>query len=105
MFTKKLRKLRILQRYDELKTISNILRQSQLMQITMAPLVSIQLSGVVLRPDIFSKLCDALKQTLTELLISGVLCNSPDFDQYMSAIGKCTIGNIIDEYFTLLDIV
>ncbi|EFO25024.1 hypothetical protein LOAG_03456 [Loa loa] len=85
--TKKLRKLRILQRYDELKTVQNVLRQSQLTQIISAPLVSVQLSGIVLKPDIFSELCDALKQTLTELLISGVLCNPPDFDQYITAIG------------------
>lgn len=91
LFTKKPRKLRILQRYDELKTVRNVLRQSQLAQITTAPLVSIQLSGIVLKPDIFGKLCDALKGTLTELLISGVLCNPPDFDQYISAIGMCII--------------
>ncbi|VDK87489.1 unnamed protein product [Litomosoides sigmodontis] len=96
LFTRKLRKLRILQRYDELKTMRNVLRQSQLVQITTAPLVSIQLSGVVLRPDIFSNLCDALKQTLAELLISGVLCNSPDFDQYMLAIGKLTQLKVLD---------
>lgn len=92
LFTKKLRKLRILQRYDELKTVRNVLRQSQLTQIILAPLVSIQLSGIVLKPDIFSKLCDALKQTLNELLISGVLCNPPDFDQYILAIGMCNFS-------------
>ncbi|KAL4003231.1 hypothetical protein ACH3XW_6755 [Acanthocheilonema viteae] len=96
LFTKKLRKLRILQRYDELKTVRNVLRQSQLTQIIMAPLTSIQLSGIVLKPDIFSKLCDALKQTLTELLISGVLCNSPDFDRYISAIGMLTQLKVLD---------
>ncbi|CAG9535283.1 unnamed protein product [Cercopithifilaria johnstoni] len=96
LFTKKLRKLHILQRYDELKTVRNILRQSQLTQIIMAPLVSIQLSGIVLKPDIFSKLCDALKETLTELLISGVLCNPPDFDHYILAIGKLTRLKILD---------
>ncbi|MCP9257477.1 hypothetical protein DINM_000717 [Dirofilaria immitis] len=84
--TKKLRKLYILQRYDEMKTIRNILRQSQLMQIISAPLVTLQISGVILKADIFSKLCKALKQTLVELLIAGALCNSPDFDQYISAI-------------------
>uniref|UniRef100_A0A0R3RQ41 F-box domain-containing protein n=1 Tax=Elaeophora elaphi TaxID=1147741 RepID=A0A0R3RQ41_9BILA len=88
LFTKKLRKLCILQRYDELKTVRNVLRQSQLAQIIVAPLVSLQLSGIVLKPDVFSELCDALKGTLNELLIGGVLCNPPDFDQYMTAIGK-----------------
>uniref|UniRef100_A0AAF5PNF0 F-box domain-containing protein n=2 Tax=Wuchereria bancrofti TaxID=6293 RepID=A0AAF5PNF0_WUCBA len=93
---KKLRKLCILQRYDELKTIQNILRQNQLTQIISAPLVSIQLSGIVLTPDIFNKLCNALKQTLTELLISGALCNPPDFDQYITSIGTLIHLKILD---------
>lgn len=86
--TKKLRKLRVLQRYDELKNMHNVLRQNQLTQLITAPIVSIQLDGIVIKPDIFGKLCDALKQTLTELLISGTLCNPPDFDQYITAIGS-----------------
>ncbi|VDP22143.1 unnamed protein product [Onchocerca flexuosa] len=87
--TKKLRKLRILQRYDEMKTTRNVLRQSQLTLIISAPLITLQISGIALKPNIFTKLCDALKETLSELFISGALCNSPDFDQYISAIGKC----------------
>ncbi|KAM3715904.1 Trans-enoyl reductase tenC [Dirofilaria immitis] len=94
--TKKLRKLYILQRYDEMKTIRNILRQSQLMQIISAPLVTLQISGVILKADIFSKLCKALKQTLVELLIAGALCNSPDFDQYISAIGMLSQLKALD---------
>ncbi|VDN42381.1 unnamed protein product [Gongylonema pulchrum] len=85
--TTRLRKLRVLQRYDEVKTLQNVLRQSQVMQISGAPLVSLQLSGMALKPNMFAKLCDALKQTLTELFLAGALCNPPDFDHYITAIG------------------
>lgn len=85
--TRRLKKLRILQRYDEVKTLRNVLRQSQVTQICAAPLVSLQLSGVVLKPETFGKLCNALKQTLNELLLAGALCNPPDFEQYITAIG------------------
>ncbi|KHN79618.1 hypothetical protein Tcan_10735 [Toxocara canis] len=82
----RLRNLRILQRYDEVKTLHNMLRMPYAIQISALPLTVLQLSGVVLKSNVLKVLVEGLKVTLKELLIAGALCNSPDFDEYISAI-------------------
>lgn len=83
----RLRELHISQRYNETKSIQNILRSSQASIIASVPLTILHLGGVVLKLDVFQRLCYGLKGSLTELLISGVLCNSSQFDGYMEEIG------------------
>ncbi|MFH4982121.1 hypothetical protein AB6A40_008830 [Gnathostoma spinigerum] len=79
--------LRILHRYDELKSIRNLLRLPQALMVAALPLSVLQLQGVSLLPKAFEVLCIGLSSSLIELKISGSLCNSPDFDNYMNSMG------------------
>uniref|UniRef100_A0A0M3HVI9 F-box domain-containing protein n=1 Tax=Ascaris lumbricoides TaxID=6252 RepID=A0A0M3HVI9_ASCLU len=82
----RLKQLHILQRYDNIKTFQNMLRMPYAIRISTLPLTILEMSGVVLKGNILKVLCEGLRVTLQELLICGSLCNSPDFDEYITAI-------------------
>lgn len=65
-----------------------MLRMPYAIRISTLPLTILEMSGVVLKGNILKVLCEGLRVTLQELLICGSLCNSPDFDEYITAIGE-----------------